>query len=122
MPNAVLWGLLAGGLRFVPYVGAALGAVLPTLIAFAVTPGWLQPFLVLGWIVACDIVIGQIVEPLLFGEFDRRHAAGADPVGDLLGHAVGADRPAAVDAAHHLPAGAGQARAASRLPADPAGR
>ena len=30
MPNAVLWGLLAGALRFVPYVGAALGAVLPT--------------------------------------------------------------------------------------------
>ena len=68
MPNAVLWGLLAGGLRFIPYVGAMLGAVLPTLIAFAVMPGWLQPLLVLGWIVACDILIGQIVEPLLFGK------------------------------------------------------
>jgi predicted PurR-regulated permease PerM len=68
MPNALLWGVLAGGLRFVPYVGTALGAVLPTLIAFAVTPGWAQPFLVLGWIVACDLVIGQIVEPLLFGD------------------------------------------------------
>ncbi|CAN5893129.1 hypothetical protein BH11PSE3_BH11PSE3_28400 [soil metagenome] len=68
MPNPLLWGLLAGGFRFVPYVGAALGAVLPTLIAFAVLPGWLQPLLVLGWIVGCDIIIGQIVEPLLFGE------------------------------------------------------
>ena len=68
MPNAILWGLLAGGLRFVPYVGTALGAVLPTLIAFAVTPGWTQPFLVLGWIVACDIILGQLIEPLLFGE------------------------------------------------------
>jgi hypothetical protein len=27
-----------------------------------------QPFLVLGWIVGCDLIIGQIVEPLLFGE------------------------------------------------------
>lgn len=68
MPNALLWGVLAGGLRFVPYVGTALGAVLPTLIAFAVTPGWAQPFLVLGWIIACDLVIGQIIEPLLFGD------------------------------------------------------
>ena len=68
MPNAVLWGLLAGALRFIPFVGAALGAVLPTLIAFAVMPGWLQPFLVLGCIIAFDLVIGQIVEPLLFGE------------------------------------------------------
>ena len=68
MPNPVLWGLLAGALRFIPYVGAMLGAVLPSLIAFAVTPGWMQPFLVLGWIVGCDLIIGQIVEPLLFGE------------------------------------------------------
>jgi predicted PurR-regulated permease PerM len=68
MPNALLWGLLAGALRFVPYVGAPLGAVLPTLIAFAVLPGWLMPLLVLGCIVALDIVIGQVVEPLVFGE------------------------------------------------------
>jgi predicted PurR-regulated permease PerM len=68
MPNAVLWGLLAGGLRFVPYVGAVLGAVLPTLIAFAIAPGWAQPLLVLGWMVGCDLLLGQIVEPLLFGD------------------------------------------------------
>ena len=63
-----LWGLLAGGLRFIPYVGAAIGAVLPTLISFAVFPGWLHPLLVLGWIIGVDIVLGQIVEPLIFGE------------------------------------------------------
>ena len=68
MPNPILWGLLAGGLRFVPYVGAVLGAVLPTLIAFAIAPDWAQPLLVLGWIVGCDLLLGQIVEPLLFGE------------------------------------------------------
>lgn len=68
MPNPILWGLLAGALRFVPYIGAVLGAVLPTLIAFAVSPGWVQPFLVLGFIVACDIVLGQFLEPLIFGE------------------------------------------------------
>ena len=45
-PNAILWGLLAGMLRFIPYVGAAIGAILPTLISFAVFPGWLQPLLV----------------------------------------------------------------------------
>jgi predicted PurR-regulated permease PerM len=67
-PNAILWGLLAGALRFIPYVGAALGAVLPTLIAFVVSPGWIQPALVLGWIVGCDIFLGQIIEPLIFGD------------------------------------------------------
>jgi hypothetical protein len=68
MPNALLWGLLAGALRFVPYVGAILGAVLPTLIALAVMPGWLQPLLVLAVVIGFDLVIGQLVEPLLFGE------------------------------------------------------
>lgn len=68
LPNAALWGLMAGGLRFIPYVGAILGAVLPTLIAFAVMPGWVMPLVVLGWIIAVDIGVGQIVEPLLFGE------------------------------------------------------
>lgn len=68
LPNAALWGLLAGGFRFVPYVGAAVGALLPTLIAFAITPGWLHPLLVLGWIVLWDVIIGQIIEPVLFGD------------------------------------------------------
>jgi hypothetical protein len=68
MPNAALWGLLAGGLRFVPYVGSVLGAVLPALIAFAIAPGWAQPFLVLGLIVGADLILGQFVEPLLFGD------------------------------------------------------
>lgn len=68
LPNAALWGLLAGGFRFVPYIGAAVGALLPTLIAFAIMPGWLNPLMVLGWIVLWDVIIGQIVEPLLFGD------------------------------------------------------
>jgi hypothetical protein len=45
-----------------------LGAVLPTLIAFAIAPDWVQPFLVLGLIVGCDLILGQLIEPLLFGE------------------------------------------------------
>lgn len=79
MPNAVLWGLLAGALRFVPYVGAILGAILPTIIAFAVLPGWLMPLLVLGCIVAFDVIIGQVVEPLLFGE-----STGVSPLALIL--------------------------------------
>jgi predicted PurR-regulated permease PerM len=67
LPNAALWGMLAGGLRFIPYVGTAVGALLPTLIAFAVMPGWGKPFVVLGWIVGCELVVGQVIEPLLYG-------------------------------------------------------
>jgi len=38
-PNAPLWGLLCGLLRFVPYIGPWLGAICPVLLSFAVFPG-----------------------------------------------------------------------------------
>lgn len=79
MPNAILWGLLGGALRFVPYAGAILGAILPTLIAVAIAPDWWLPVVVLGWIVFWDQVIGQIVEPLLFGD-----STGVTPLALLL--------------------------------------
>ena len=40
IPNALLWGVLALVLRFVPYIGPAIGMLLPMLLALAVAPGW----------------------------------------------------------------------------------
>jgi hypothetical protein len=40
IPNALLWGLLTLVLRFVPYIGPAIGMLLPMLVTLAVTPGW----------------------------------------------------------------------------------
>ena len=48
MPGAPLWGALSAVLRFVPYVGAWLGAAFPLFLALAVTGGiWLFDVLVL---------------------------------------------------------------------------
>ncbi|MFN0010621.1 MAG: AI-2E family transporter [Phycisphaerales bacterium] len=48
VPNALLWGLLAIGLRFIPYVGPIVASVLPVATALVVADGWLLPALVLG--------------------------------------------------------------------------
>ena len=40
VPNPALWGILSGVLRFVPYVGAAISAIFPLVLAAAVDPGW----------------------------------------------------------------------------------
>src|SRR6202040_3791483 len=48
LPNPEFWGVLAFLLRFIPYVGALTAAVLPTLVAIAVFPGWSKAFEVLG--------------------------------------------------------------------------
>ena len=40
VPNAVLWGILAGLMRFVPFVGSIIAAFFPIALAAAVDPGW----------------------------------------------------------------------------------
>jgi len=67
LPNAAFWGGLAFLLRFIPYVGALASAVLPTLVAFAIFPGWSRSFEVLGSFVILDQAAAQLVEPFLIG-------------------------------------------------------
>jgi hypothetical protein len=40
VPSAILWGILAAVLRFVPYIGAAIAAAFPLVLAVAVDPTW----------------------------------------------------------------------------------
>jgi len=67
VPNALLWGLLAGILRFIPYAGPWIAATLPVLISLAVFPGWLQPLLALGLFLLIELISNNVVEPLLYG-------------------------------------------------------
>ncbi len=67
LPNAAFWGALAFVLRYIPYVGTLAAAVLPTLVAFAVFPGWAKSFEVFGSFVLLDQIAVQLVEPFLIG-------------------------------------------------------
>jgi predicted PurR-regulated permease PerM len=67
LPYALLWGLLAAALRFIPYVGPAVGAVLPIALSLAVFAGWVKPLLVGGLFVLLEFVTNMILEPLLYG-------------------------------------------------------
>ena len=67
LPNAAFWGGLGFILRYIPYLGSMAAAVLPTLVAFAVFPGWSKSFEVFGSFVVLDQVAAQFVEPFLVG-------------------------------------------------------
>jgi predicted PurR-regulated permease PerM len=67
IPHALLWGLLACLLRFIPYVGTAIAAGIPTLMAFAIFPGWRQAVLVVALFVILELVISNVIEPWLYG-------------------------------------------------------
>ncbi|HEY4596563.1 MAG TPA: AI-2E family transporter, partial [Thermoanaerobaculia bacterium] len=67
VPNALLWGLFAAVLRFIPYVGPWVAATLPTLISLAVFPGWEKPLLTIALFVLIELVSNNVVEPLVYG-------------------------------------------------------
>ena len=67
VPAAVLWGMVAVVMRFVPYVGPMLSSIFPLLLAFAVDPSWNMLLWTMGLIVALELISNNIVEPLLYG-------------------------------------------------------
>ena len=67
LPYALLWGVLAAVLRFIPYVGPTIAALLPMVLSLAVFPGWHQPLLVMGLIVLLELAANMIMEPVLYG-------------------------------------------------------
>jgi predicted PurR-regulated permease PerM len=68
VPYAILWGLLAAVLRFIPYVGPTIAAVLPSALSLAAFPGWGPPLLVIGLILFLELASNMIMEPLLYGQ------------------------------------------------------
>jgi len=67
MPSPALWGVMVAVLRFAPYVGIPIAALLPLAVAFAVDPGWGMVLGTISVFVVTEIVIGQFVEPWLYG-------------------------------------------------------
>jgi len=67
LPNAVLWGVLAGLLRFIPYVGPLIGGALPFLLALGAFDGWIRPALIFGFFTVVELVTSQMVETLVGG-------------------------------------------------------
>ncbi len=67
VPGALVWGLLIAFMRFLPYVGILVAAALPVAISLSASPGWSQVLMVIGLILVVELVIGNAVEPLLFG-------------------------------------------------------
>jgi len=67
LPSPLLWGVLAGLMRFVPYVGSVIAALFPMALAAAVDPGWAMVLWTGGLFVVVEVTAGQLVEPLLYG-------------------------------------------------------
>jgi predicted PurR-regulated permease PerM len=79
IPSPLLWGLLAGLMRFVPYVGAFLAALPPLLLAIGGEPGWTMAIMVAALFVVTEPLMGYVVEPLVYG-----HSTGLSPLAVIV--------------------------------------
>ena len=75
VPSAALWGMLAMILRFVPYIGAAISAILPLVLAAAVGPDWTLVLWTAALFLVVEPLLGHVLEPLLYA-----HGTGLSPV------------------------------------------
>jgi len=82
VPSPVLWGAIAAVMRFVPYVGVFVAAAPPIALAAMIDPGWWMVLETTAVFVLGEPLVGQIVEPLLFGSQTR-----LTPLAVLLGTA-----------------------------------
>ena len=67
IPNSMLWGVVAALLRFLPYVGSPLSAVLPILLSLAIFPTWTGPVATIGLYLIVEMLVGNFLEPLIYG-------------------------------------------------------
>ncbi len=74
VPKPVLWGILSALLRFVPYVGSFISAVLPMALAAAVEPGWSMMLWTAVLYAVVEGLTGQVIEPMVYG-----HSTGLSP-------------------------------------------
>jgi len=67
IPSAILWGILAAVLRFVPYIGSVIAAAFPLALAVAVDPGWSMLLWTLALFIIVEPVVGHVIEPMVYG-------------------------------------------------------
>jgi predicted PurR-regulated permease PerM len=75
IPSAILWGLLATLLRFIPYAGVWIAVAMPALLAFAISDGWSEIAWVLGVFIVLELLLVNMLEPWLYGR-----SAGLSPI------------------------------------------
>jgi predicted PurR-regulated permease PerM len=75
IPSAILWGILAAVLRFVPYIGAVIAAAFPLALAVAVDPGWSMLLWTIALFLVVEPIVGHVIEPMVYG-----HSTGLSPV------------------------------------------
>jgi predicted PurR-regulated permease PerM len=66
VPYPLVWAALGASLRFIPYLGPALGAGAPILVSLAALQGWAGPLWVVGLFVVLELFTNLVLETVLY--------------------------------------------------------
>lgn len=75
IPSSFVWGVLAGVLRFIPFIGPILGLIFPLALAISVDPGWSMVLWTILLFLGLEVITSQLIEPVIQG-----HSTGLSPV------------------------------------------
>ena len=67
VPYAALWGFFGALLRYIPYLGAWLTAILPITLSLLLSPDWSLAIMVLAMFCVLELITNMIIEPMLYG-------------------------------------------------------
>ena len=67
VPYALLWGVIAAVLRYVPYIGPWIAAVFPVALSMLMADGWQPVVWTLALFGVLELVSNLWVEPMLYG-------------------------------------------------------
>lgn len=67
IPNAALWGCLTAILRFIPYIGPWIAAIIPIALSFIITNDWYMPVITISFFITLDLITAYFIEPFYYG-------------------------------------------------------
>lgn len=73
VPLFLTFGLIAGTLNVIPYLGSTVGALLPALVALTISP--VKALLVVALFLALNQTEGHVLQPLIMGREVNLHPA-----------------------------------------------
>ena len=67
IPFAIIWGILAFLLNFIPNIGSVIATLLPLTIALIQVPSWSKLFWLALILVTIQMVVGNFIDPRIMG-------------------------------------------------------
>jgi predicted PurR-regulated permease PerM len=67
VPYAPLWGFFAALLRYIPYLGPWLAAMLPIMLSLLIAREWTTALMVIGLFGVLELITNMLIEPMIYG-------------------------------------------------------